>query len=127
MLEKFKGLMVISSGIETQNKDKALEIILKQLEAIKNGEISDRELEATVKSMETGLKSLGDSQLSLVDFYLSQSVSGTNDNLGDIDEKIKKVTKDQIIRTAQNIKLDTVYFLTSQGVGTEGGQEEIGQ
>lgn len=126
-LEKFKGLMVISSGIETQNKDKALEIILRQLEAIKSGEISDHELEATVKSMETGLKSLGDSQLSLVDFYLSQTVSGTNENLGDIGENIKKVTKDQIISTAQNIKLDTVYFLTSQGVGAEGGQEEIGQ
>lgn len=126
-LEKFKGLMVISSGIETQNKDKALEIILRQLEAIKSGEISDHELEATVKSMETGLKSLGDSQLSLVDFYLSQAVAGTNENLSDIGENIKKVTKDQIISSAQNIKLDTVYFLTSQGVGTEGGQEEIGQ
>ncbi len=126
-LEKFKGLMVISSGIETQNKDKALEIILRQLEAIKSREISDHELEATVKSMETGLKSLGDSQLSLVDFYLSQAVAGTYENLSDIGENIKKVTKDQISSLAKNIKLDTVYFLTSQGVGTEGGQEEVGQ
>lgn len=122
-LEKFKGLMVVSSGIEVQNRDKALDIILKQLDAIKNGEISDYELEATVKSMETGLKSLGDSQPSLVDFYLSQTISGTNDSLADINEKIKTVTKHQIIHSAQNIKLDTVYFLTSQGVGSESGQE----
>lgn len=122
-LEKFKGLMVVSSGIEAQNKDKALDIILKQLDDIKRGEISDYELEAAVKSMETGLKSLGDSQLSLVDFYLSQTVSGTGDNLADIIEKTKKVTKHQIIHSAQNIKLDTVYFLTQQGVGTESGQE----
>ncbi|HEX2944602.1 MAG TPA: pitrilysin family protein [Clostridia bacterium] len=126
MLEKFKGLMVISSGIEAKNKDKALDIILKQLEAIKSGEISDYELGATVKSMETSLKSLGDSQLNLVDFYLSQTVSGTWDNLTDIIDKIKQVTKEQIIDSARNIKLDTVYFLTSQQDGSGNGQEETG-
>lgn len=112
-LEKFKGLMVISSGIEFKNKDKALEIILKQLDEIKNGAITEQELEATVKNMETGIKSLGDSQMNIVDFYLSQMVSGTNDNFNDVIEKVKSVTPDEVVRIASHITLDIVYFLTA--------------
>ncbi len=113
MLEKFKGLMIIYSGIEIKNKDKALEIIGKQLDEIRGGSISDHELEATLKSMETGLKSLTDSQMNIVDFYLSQIISGTSDSFGDVINKIMKVKKEDVIRAAQRIKLDTVYFLTS--------------
>ncbi len=112
-LEKFKGLMVISSGIEFKNRDKALEIILKQLNEIKSGVISEQELEATVKTMETGIKSLRDSQMNIVDFYLSQSVSGTNDNFNDVIEKVNKVSLQDIVSIASNITLDTIYFLTA--------------
>ena len=112
-LEKFKGLMVVSSGIEFRNKEKALDIILKQLDEIKNGAVSEQEMEATIKSMETGIKSLQDSQINIVDFYLSQIVSGTNYNFSDIIEKIKNVTQEDVVRAASYISLDTVYFLTA--------------
>lgn len=112
-LEKFKGLMVVSSGIETGNKDKALDIMLKQLEEIRKGVVTEYEMEASVKSIETGIKSLADSQAGMVDFYLSQAISGTNDNLADVIEKVKKVARNDVIRTADDIVLETVYFLTS--------------
>jgi len=112
-LEKFKGLMVVSSGIEIKNKGRALEIIEKQLDDIKNGVISDQELEAAVKSIETGVKSLTDSQINIVDFFLSQTVSGTHDDFSDIIEKVKQVKKEDIVNTARRICLDTVYFLTA--------------
>lgn len=112
-LEKFKGLMVISSGIEIDNRDKAIEIIKKQLEDIKNGNISDYEYEASIKSMETGVKSLTDSQLQVVDFYLSQYIIGTDDGPNDIIEKVKQVTKQDVVDIADRIELDTLYFLTA--------------
>ena len=112
-LEKFKGLMVVSSGIEFKNKEKALAIILEQLEEIKSGVISEHEIEATMKSMETGMKSLGDSQMNIVDFYLSQSVGGTNDNFDDVIKKLKSVTREEITGVAAGIELDTVYFLAA--------------
>lgn len=112
-LEKFKGLMVVSSGIEIKNKDKTLEITEKQLEDIKNGIISDQEIEAAVKSIETGIKSLTDSQINIVDYYLSQTVSGTNDDFNDIIEKVRQVKKEDVVNTARRICLDTIYFLTA--------------
>ncbi len=113
-LEKFKGLMVISCGIEFQNKDKALEIILEQLDEMKKGNISNYEFNASIKSIHTGLESLKDSQIQMVDFFLSQTVSGTSDTLSSLNEKVKKISRQEIIDVAQGITLDTVYFLTSQ-------------
>lgn len=113
-LEKFKGLMVISSGIEMANREKAAGIILNQLEDIKGGNISDYEYDSTLKTIETGIKSLKDNQLYIVDFYLSQSIAETDDTLDSIVEKIKKVTKQDVINVAKKINLDTVYFLTGE-------------
>lgn len=121
-LDKFKGLMVISSGIEIGNKGKALEIISRQLDDIANGIVSDQELETAVKSIETGLKSLTDSQHSMVDFYLSQTVSGTRDDFADIMKKVKTVKKDDVIRISRRVGLDTVYFLTGPDTAVQSGQ-----
>jgi len=70
-LEKFKGLMVVSCGIEIKNKDKALEIIYKQLDEIKNGNISDYEYEASIKSIENRNQVLKGHPASDCGFYLS--------------------------------------------------------
>ena len=112
-LEKFKGLMVIGSGIEADNKDRAVDIILKQLDEMKAGNISDYEFDATIKTIETGIKSLKDSQLQMVDFYLSQAVAGTNDTFDAIIGEVGKVTRQDVVNVAGRIELDTVYFLTS--------------
>ncbi|MDP4094906.1 MAG: pitrilysin family protein [Bacillota bacterium] len=111
-LEKFKGLMVVSSGIETENRDKAKEIIMEQLGEIEKGNITDNEFDATVKTIETGIKSLKDSQLQMVDFYLSQNMAGTNDTFDTLVQKVNKLTKQDIAEVSKKIKLDTVYFLT---------------
>lgn len=111
-LDRFKGLMVISSGVDIKNKEKAQEIMLEQLEGIKKGNISDYEYESTMKTLETGIKSLMDSQMQIVDFYLSQEISKTGDSFSAMADKIKKVTKQDVVNISSKIQLDTVYFLT---------------
>src|SRR5690606_32474631 len=46
-LDGHKGILTIQSGIEMDNYDRAVEIIMKQLEAMKLGEISDLEISQT--------------------------------------------------------------------------------
>ncbi len=112
-LEKFKGLLVAASGIEIANREKAEKIIMEQLKAICDGNITDLEMEATKKSYETGIKSMQDSQGSMVDFFLSQVLSGGNETAEAFLNKLMKVEKQDVIRVSQSITLDTVYFLTS--------------
>jgi predicted Zn-dependent peptidase len=112
-IEKFKGLMVVSSGIETENREKAEEIILEQMEEIRKGNISDYEFDSTIKTIETGVRSLSDNQIQMVDFYLSQAIINGKDNFESLIKKVKSVTKQDVIDIASKIKLDTKYFLTS--------------
>ena len=113
-LEKFKGLMIIGSGIDIKEKDHAKSLIMEQLEAIKEGRISDYEFESTIKSLETGIHSLKDSQLQVVDFNFSQLVAQTHDTLEGVLAKIRRVTKEDVVAITGKIQLDTVYFLTAQ-------------
>lgn len=111
-MDKYKGILTIASGIEIENKEKVLNIILNQINDIKNGNISDYELEASQKTIETAIKALKDSQLQTVDYLFGQLISGTYDSLDQIIEKVRKITKADCIHVANNVKLDTVYFLT---------------
>jgi predicted Zn-dependent peptidase len=113
-LEKFKGLMIIGGGIDIKERDHAKELIMKQLDEIQEGNITDYEFDATIKSLETGIQSLKDSQLQVVDFYLSQLISETHDTLESLLDKIQQVTKQNVIDISKKIQLDTIYFLTSK-------------
>jgi len=120
VLEKYKGLMIIMSGIESENRSKAEEIILKQVEAMKQGDFTKEDLEAAQKSLETGLKSMQDSQGGIVDFFLSQHLTESGEDFDSMIEKLKSVTADDVVRVAQNVQLDTIYFLKPDGRRQEG-------
>lgn len=113
-LEKFKGLMVIGSGIETDARDKAVKIIMEQLYEIEQGNISDYEYESTIKAIETGIRSLKDSQFKMVDFYLSQIIANSGDTFETLIEKVKKISKEDVVGVAEKVKPDTIYFMTSK-------------
>jgi len=110
-LDKFKGIMGISSGIEQQNYQKALDTILEQVEDMKKGNIADYEYNTTVKTIENSLNSMKDEQLSLVDFYYGQELINSDMTLEDVIENMKKVTVEDVVKVAEKVKLDTIYFM----------------
>ena len=111
-LEKFKGLMVISSGIDAKNVKEAQKIMLEQVEEIGSGNITDFEYQATIKSIENSLKLINDSEMQITDFYFSQILAGTNDTPETLTEKIRNVSKKDVVDVSSKIKLDTIYFLS---------------
>lgn len=110
-LEKMKGLMFISAGIEISDYDKALELIYKEIEDMKNGNISKPEMENSRSYLVSNLRALNDSLSSLTDFYYNMSIQNTNRSLDDVIELVKKVNTEDVVEVAQDIYLDTVYFL----------------
>jgi predicted Zn-dependent peptidase len=115
-LDRFKGLMVISSGIEVSNKDKVVSIVYQQLDELAAGNISDYEFESAKKYIISGLNSMKDSQLSLTDFYISGSILEVDQTLEDFIENVNKITKDDVVGISKFIKPDTIYFLHGKGV-----------
>lgn len=110
-LESTKGLLMITSGIESDKYEGAREIILEQIENIKNGEISEQELEWTRKGLINSLKSHADIIKGLSGHYILGLINGKEDTIDQMIEKIATVKIEDIVKIAKNIKLDTIYFL----------------
>ena len=108
---RYKGLLTVDSGVEMDNAEKAQKEILNQLEIIKKGEFSDFEFESSIKSICDSLSTYYDSQNSL-DLWYALKIN--NQNLyspEDIAEKIKKITREDVIYAAKGVKLHTIYKL----------------
>ena len=110
-LEKLKGVMLVSSGVEFDKVEEAKAEILAQLEHCKRGEIEDWELEGARRSLVSTLHTAADVQSRLEDYWLSQAVAGLNEPPEALADRIESVTKEQVVAAAQRLSLDTVYFL----------------
>lgn len=110
-IEKYKGILFISSGIETQNYEKTTDLVRQQIESIIKGEISDEELENSKISLISSMRTLTDSIGGLSDFKFSQDISKTNLSIDDIINFVEKVTKEEIVSVFKSLQLDTIYFL----------------
>lgn len=107
----FKGFVMVQSGIEIANYDKALGIIREQLEEMREGRISDTELEQT-KAMITGqLMEINDSAFAMIGFDFNTQITGSKRTISDLIDAVGAVTKEQIAGIAGNVRLDTIYFL----------------
>lgn len=110
-LDRFKGFMLVSSGVDTKNYETAKAEILRQLEDCKNGNITAEELEAARSYLCTSLKSSGDSLGRMEDFCLSQEIGGFTYTSEELASAVMDVTSDQVQQAAQMCWLDTVFFL----------------
>ena len=114
MTNQRNGVLMVASGIEFANKEIAEEAILKQLDAIKNGEITLEELENAKRSLRNAYMSIYDSVHSMELWTLNRSLSGNYDTPLDEKRKIDGATVDEIVEYAKGITLDTIYFLKGE-------------
>ena len=115
-----KGIMLVQSGIESFNEEKAKNAILDQLEEIKKGNFTEEDLEASKKSLEDAFKGVSDSPEALDSWFTTQLEHSEYLYPEDYINMFKSVTKEDVIRAANDVTLDTVFMLE----GTEEGDEE---
>ena len=106
-----KGILSVSAGIECGEKDRVIREILGQLEACRNGEISDAELEAAKQAMYSSIRSIHDSPGGIEGFYATAALSGMCLTPEQYRAAVEKTTVEQIAEAARNVDLHTVYFL----------------
>lgn len=121
-LERHKGLMLISAGINHEDHEQARTIIDLQLSDMAEGKISDAELENTKRGLVNQLLSRQDSPSQLISFHLDGRVGGYNYSFEQLIEGIEKVSLTEIKAVAERIKLDTTFLLRP----AEGGERSDG-
>lgn len=108
---RVKGLVMVESGVEAHNCDKAHDEILNQLEIMKKGEFTDFELEASKKSLVDSMRTYNDSQAALDTWYSVKVSGGIPLSPEEVAELVANVSKTDVIKAANGVFLHTVYRL----------------
>ena len=106
-----KNNIYIRCGIEIENYEKALEIIKEQLEEMRSGNFTEKDLQNAKKYMISGLQSVQDEQDSEITYYIGQELSGKLTTFDEYIEQVNKVNMEEVQNVANNIKINTIYFL----------------
>ena len=122
MVDYFKGIMLVSSGIEFDKYDEAKREIFRQLDAIRNGEFSEEELQYARRSTASSLRAGSDSPGALESFYLGRNIGGWDWSNEELAALCEEVTREDVIAIAQSAVCDAVYFL--RGEQDEEAEEE---
>ncbi len=111
LVDLHKGILAVSSGIEFDKYDDALNEIFLQLEAVKSGDFTDDELDAVKRSIAGDYRSIEDSPRALDDYYLNQMLIGPGCSPSELALLVEEVTREKVIDVAAGVQCDAVYFL----------------
>ena len=112
---RLKGIMFVESGVESSNVEAAKEAILKEIDDMKNGIISDFEINAAKLAVTNSFCGVTDTVGGTCMWYSSQLMDASVDTPRQAAEKINAVTKEEIVEAAKKLELDTIYVLKSKG------------
>ena len=105
---KNKNNIFISCGIDIPNYEQTVD---KQLEAMKQGNFTDEEVENAKQGILSAIKSIEDEQDTEMMYYFAQELTDQKYSLEEYSRKISEVTKQKVIDIAQKVTIDTIYFL----------------
>lgn len=117
------GVIMIGCGIAAENYDRAYAEIVAQLEGMKNGNITDAEIENSKKMLISGIKQMYDSPAAMEAYNFRRVLAGIDELPERTIEKVMSVTKDDIVAAANKVRISAVYFLEGKGDGEESDYE----
>ena len=108
---RYKNIIIVNSGIEISNYEKALKLIKEQIEEMKNGNFTEEEIENSKKGIIAAIKTISDEQDTGITYYFGQELSKANVSEEEYIKKIENITKEDIVNLANKVKVNTIYFL----------------
>ncbi|PGS47139.1 peptidase M16 [Bacillus sp. AFS041924] len=112
--ESHKSILMVMSGIASENYEKATTIIAEQLEEMKKGNFTEEEIAQTKLVIKNSLLESMDTAYGIIETLFNDQAAGNERPIEDWIPAIEKVTKDEIVAVANKIQLHTTYFLKGQ-------------
>ena len=106
-----KSNIFINCGIEIANYEKALEIVKKQIEDMKNGDFTEEDIQNAKKGIISTIDLIDDEQDTAVTYYFGQELSAHKIGADEYKEKVEKIQKEDIVKIANAVSINTIYFL----------------
>lgn len=106
-----KGLMLIDSGVQTENIEKTEKAVLEQLDMLVRGEITDDEISSAKLALKNSYIASLDSLASMQGFFIGNILRNNPLTPQKAAEIVDTITREKIVKQAKSIKLDTVFSL----------------
>ncbi|WP_096154580.1 MULTISPECIES: EF-P 5-aminopentanol modification-associated protein YfmF [Bacillus] len=113
-VESHKGLLLVMSGVDSSNYEKAVTIIKEQMSAMQNGVFTEEEISQTKAVIKNQLLETIDTPRGLVEVLFNNDSKTEHKELEEVIHGIEKVTKEEIVEACKKFQLDTIYFLTGK-------------
>lgn len=108
------GLMFVLAGIDRKQEEKAVTLILEQLEDMRKANITETELSQTRALLTSQLKEALDSARGQIDIYDQYMELDENFEPAYLIEKWENTTKEQVAAAASKVSLQMTYFLSGK-------------
>lgn len=113
-LDFFSDKIFIYSGISPDDYEKARTIIEEQVAALKDGQISDNEMDEAKKVIINQHVASLDNAGGIIDLLYQQEIGHKKRPVNELIKQVNALTKDDVIKSAKKLTLDTVFLLTSK-------------
>ena len=107
---KLDNVLLIRAGIDKENYKKTIELIEKDMNAMKKGKFTENDLKVAKEFYETALDTTLESPSRVIYNYFMMDLLNTDD-LETKRKKMNKVVKEEIIKVAKKVKIDTIFLL----------------
>ena len=106
--------MTVDSGVEFDKMEQTEKAVLEQLERMKKGEFTDEELSASKLALCGSLRSAKDSQAVMDRWYTERWFDSPRLSPEQVEQQIRGVTREEVVRVANGVRLDTVFRLVAK-------------
>lgn len=113
-LEAIKGVQWMYAGIEFDDYEKCLEIMLAQLKDLQAGKIEQELFDITIRNILGDIQAAEDRAGRMVEMQMDNLFAGRDWSLADLKAAYERVTPAQAAEAASKISLDLTYFLTKK-------------
>ncbi len=117
--QSFTGSMAVNSGVEHADAARAEKAILKELDDLRTGTITDEELEDCRRSLLSGMTGSEDTLGGIETWYYMEVLrGGAVQTPDDAREALRRVTKDDVRAILRQLTLSVSYLLTREEENT---------
>ncbi len=113
-VDNSKGIMLIDSGVEAENIEKTEKSILRQLDLLRQGDITDEEMQAAKLAVKNSLMASLDSLAAMQGFYIGGLLKDRQLSPLQAALAVDGITKERVTELANKVTLDTVFTLRGE-------------
>ena len=106
-----KGLLLVNAGFDFDKEAVTRQEILLQLQACREGQITQEEMTAAREALLSSLRSVHDSPGAIENYYSTAALSGLAFSREAYMEAVERVTLADVVNCANRVSLNSTYFL----------------